>query len=168
MTSRVFRPSISAANGKATFLAIATPAQESGRNYLDVANIGGTYVIRALDSGLLGESFSFGATKSVKSKALRASTEPAMAVPVSMATLVLTCAVGRAVIARLRFVRLVVPDRSWLTDGVPACCAAEGARSASSGCPFKPSADNCARQLAAFGRKVRTTAFHDHCATSLH
>jgi hypothetical protein len=38
------------------------------------------------DSGLLGESFSFGATKSVKSKALRASTEQAMAVPVSMAT----------------------------------------------------------------------------------
>ncbi len=69
----------------ATFLAIATPVHESGRNYLDVANIGGTYVIRAFDSGLLGESFSFGVTKSVKNKALRASTEPAMAVPVSIA-----------------------------------------------------------------------------------
>jgi len=34
---------------------------------------------------LLGESFSFGVTKSVKNKALRASTEPAMAVPFSMA-----------------------------------------------------------------------------------
>jgi hypothetical protein len=69
----------------AAFLAIATPAHESGRNYLDIANIGGTYVIRAFDSGLLGESFSFGVTKSVKNKALRASTEPAMAVPFSMA-----------------------------------------------------------------------------------
>jgi hypothetical protein len=69
----------------ATFLAIATPAPESTRNYLDVANIGGTYVIRAFDSGLLGESFSFGVTKSVENKALRASTEPAIAVSVSMA-----------------------------------------------------------------------------------
>jgi hypothetical protein len=69
----------------ATFLAIAAPAHESGRNYLDIANIGGTYVIRAFDSGLLGESFSFGVTKSVKNKALSASSEPAMAVPVSMA-----------------------------------------------------------------------------------
>jgi len=69
----------------ASFLAIATPTHESGRNYLDIANIGGTYFIRAFDSGLLGESFSFGVTKSVKNKALRASAEPAMAVPVSMA-----------------------------------------------------------------------------------
>jgi len=69
----------------AAFLAIATPAHESGRNYLDIADIGGTYVIRAFDSGLLGESFSFGVTKSIKNKALRASTEPAIAVPVSMA-----------------------------------------------------------------------------------
>ena len=69
----------------AAFLAIATPAHESGRNYLDIADIGGTYVIRAFDSGLFGESFLFRVTKSVKNKALRASTEPAMAVPVSMA-----------------------------------------------------------------------------------
>jgi hypothetical protein len=69
----------------AAFLAIATPAHESGRNYLDIADIGGTYVIRAFDSGLFGESFLFRVTKSVKNKALRASTEPAMAVPFSMA-----------------------------------------------------------------------------------
>jgi hypothetical protein len=112
MTSRAFRRSISAANGKATFLAIATPAQESGRNYLEIANIGGTYVIRAFDSGLLGESFAFGVTKSVRNNALRASTEPARAVPVSMGGLVMTCAVERPAIARLRRVRLVVPDRS--------------------------------------------------------
>jgi hypothetical protein len=68
-----------------TLLAIAAPAHESGRNYLDIANIGGTYVIRAFDSGWLGESFSFGVTKSVKNKALRASSQPAIAVPVSMA-----------------------------------------------------------------------------------
>ena len=67
----------------ATFLAIAKPVQESGRNYLDVANIDGTYVIRAFDAGSIGESFAFGVTKSVKNKALRASAEPAITVPVS-------------------------------------------------------------------------------------
>ena len=69
----------------ATLFAFATSTQESAHNYLDVANIGGTNVIRAFDSGLLGESFAFGVTKRVRNKALRASTEPAMAVPVSMA-----------------------------------------------------------------------------------
>lgn len=68
----------------ATFLAVARPAAESGRNVLDVANINGTYVIRAFDAGLIGESFSFGVTKSVKNKALRASAEPGVAVPVSV------------------------------------------------------------------------------------
>jgi len=67
-----------------TFLAIAKPDKESGRNYLDVANIDGTYVIRAFDAGLIGESFAFGVTKNVKSKALRASAElPGIAVPVA-------------------------------------------------------------------------------------
>ena len=83
--SRVPAIHLSGEGVNATFLAIATPAQESGRNYLEVANIGGTFVIRAFDSGLLGESFAFGVTKSVKNKALRAGTEPAIAVPVSMA-----------------------------------------------------------------------------------
>jgi hypothetical protein len=68
----------------ATFLAVARPAQESGRNFLDIANIDGTYVIRAFDAGSIGESFAFGVTKSVKNKALRASAEPpAIAVAVS-------------------------------------------------------------------------------------
>ena len=67
----------------ATFLAIARPARESGRNYLDIANVEGTYVVRAFDAGSIGESFAFGVTRSVKNKALRASAEPAMAVPVS-------------------------------------------------------------------------------------
>jgi hypothetical protein len=67
----------------ATFLAIAKPVQENGRNFLDVANIDGTYVIRAFDAGTIGESFAFGVTKSVKSKALRASAEPSIAVPVA-------------------------------------------------------------------------------------
>jgi hypothetical protein len=65
-----------------TFLAVARPAQESGRNFLDVANIDGTYVVRAFDAGAIGESFAFSVTKSVKNKALRASAEPAIAVPV--------------------------------------------------------------------------------------
>jgi hypothetical protein len=67
----------------ATFLAVARPDKESGRNFLSVVNIDGTYVIRAFDAGLLGKSFGFAVTKSVKGKALRASAEPAMAVPVS-------------------------------------------------------------------------------------
>ena len=68
----------------ASFLAIARPQTESGRNYLDIANIDGTYVIRAFDSGSIGESFAFGVTRSVRNKALRASVEqPGMAVPVS-------------------------------------------------------------------------------------
>ncbi len=68
----------------ATFLAIARPEKETGRNFLDVANIDGTYVIRAFDAGMLGESFAFGVTKNVKSKALRASAEvPGIAIPVS-------------------------------------------------------------------------------------
>jgi hypothetical protein len=66
------------------FLAVARPETESGRNYLDIANIDGTYVIRAFDAGSIGESLAFGVTKSVKNKALRASVElPGMTVPVS-------------------------------------------------------------------------------------
>lgn len=66
------------------FLTIAKPAKETGRTFLDIANIEGTYVIRALDAGTLGESFAFGVTRSVKNKALRASAEPvAIALPVS-------------------------------------------------------------------------------------
>lgn len=64
------------------YLAIARPALESEHNYLDVANIDGTYVIRAFDAGSIGESFAFGVTKSVKNKALRASVQP-MSVPVA-------------------------------------------------------------------------------------
>jgi hypothetical protein len=67
----------------ATFLAIARPEKESGRNVLDVINVGGTYVIRAFDAGMLGESFGFGVSKSVKNKALRASVEPGLTVVVS-------------------------------------------------------------------------------------
>jgi hypothetical protein len=46
-TSRACPIHLSGEGVNATFLAIARPAQESGRNYLDVANIDGTYVIRA-------------------------------------------------------------------------------------------------------------------------
>jgi len=67
----------------ATFLAVGRPDKESSRNYLEVVNIDGTYVIRAFDAGLIGESFAFGVTKSVKNKTLRASVEPAMVIPVS-------------------------------------------------------------------------------------
>ena len=57
-----------------TFFAIARPEVESGRNYLEVSDIDGTYVVRAFDAGLIGKSFAFGVTKAVRSKALRAST----------------------------------------------------------------------------------------------
>ncbi len=67
-----------------TFLAVARPEAETGRNYLDIANVDGTYVIRAFDAGAIGESFAFGVTKNVKNKALRASVElPGVAVAVS-------------------------------------------------------------------------------------
>ncbi len=68
---------------RAAFMAVARPERESGRNFLDVETIDGTYVVRAFDAGSLGESFAFGVTRSVKNKALRASTEPAIAIPVS-------------------------------------------------------------------------------------
>ena len=71
---------------EADFLAISTPAAESGRSHLDIADIGGAYVVRAFDAGSLGQSFAFAVTKKVGNKALRASAEPilpAMAVPVS-------------------------------------------------------------------------------------
>jgi len=68
-----------------TLLAISKPRRESGRNYLEVSNIDGTYVVRAFDAGVLGGSYAFGVTKNVRSKALRASAEPAIAVPVSTA-----------------------------------------------------------------------------------
>jgi hypothetical protein len=78
----------------------------------------------------------------------------------------MTCAVERAVIARLRFVSQAI---SLLTAGVPACYTAEGARFARCAWPFKPSAGNLRLvQPAPYGSKVRITAFHDHRATSLH
>ena len=66
-----------------TFLAVPMPVKPSGRDSLDIDNIDGTYVIRAFEVGPIGQSFAFGVTKSVKNKALRASAEPAMAVPVT-------------------------------------------------------------------------------------
>lgn len=67
------------------FLAITRPQRESGGNYLEIADINGTYVVRAFDAGLIGRSFTFGVTKTVKNKALRASAKPVMSVPVSSA-----------------------------------------------------------------------------------
>jgi len=66
-----------------TFLAISKPTPESGRNCLKVTGIDGTYVVTAFDTGLLGRSYSFGVTKSVRNKMLRASAGPSIAVPVS-------------------------------------------------------------------------------------
>jgi hypothetical protein len=66
-----------------TFMATSMPKRESGRNYLEVVDIDGTYVVRAFGAGLLGRSFAFGVTKNVRNKALRASAGPAIAVPVS-------------------------------------------------------------------------------------
>jgi len=68
-----------------TFLAAPHPMRKSGRTYLEVADIGGTYVVRAFDAGFLGKSLAFGVTKNVNNSALRASAKPAVAVPVSAA-----------------------------------------------------------------------------------
>jgi hypothetical protein len=66
-----------------TFLSVARPEAESARNALQIADINGTYVVRSFDAGLIGESFAFSVTKSVKDHALRASAGPAIALPVS-------------------------------------------------------------------------------------
>jgi len=66
----------------ASFLGITKPRVESSRNYLEIAEVNGTYVIRAFDAGILGKKLAFGMTKAVKSKALRASVEPPISVPV--------------------------------------------------------------------------------------
>ena len=66
-----------------TFLAISTPRPESGRNYLEIADIDGTYIVRAFDTGYLGRSFAFGAPKRVKEKAQAAGAGQTVAVAVS-------------------------------------------------------------------------------------
>jgi hypothetical protein len=66
-----------------TFAAISTPKRESGRSDLQIADMDGTYVVRAFETGLLGRSFAFGAAKNVRNRTLRASAKPAIAVPVS-------------------------------------------------------------------------------------
>jgi hypothetical protein len=66
-----------------TFMAVARPDENSGRNFLEVMNIDGTYVVRAFDAGSIGKTFAIGVTKSVKQMALRASAQPIMTIPVS-------------------------------------------------------------------------------------
>jgi len=68
-----------------TLLTMARPARESAQNYLEIADINGTPVVRAFDAGLLGESFRFAVTKTVKDKALRASAGPVTTVSVNLA-----------------------------------------------------------------------------------
>ena len=68
-----------------TFLAISKPTPESGRNCLKITGIDGTYVVSSFDTGVLGRSYAFGMTKSVRNKVLRASAGPSIAVPVSTA-----------------------------------------------------------------------------------
>src|SRR5580704_7349313 len=66
-----------------TFLAISTSRRETERNYLEIADMGGVYVVRAFDSGTLGKSFGFGVTKNAKMKALDAQALPGISIPVS-------------------------------------------------------------------------------------
>jgi hypothetical protein len=66
-----------------TFLAISTSRRETERNYLEIADMGGVYVVRAFDSGTLGKSFGFGVTKNVKMRALDAQARPGISIPVS-------------------------------------------------------------------------------------
>ena len=68
-----------------TFLATSKPTPESGRNCLKITGIDGTYVVSSLDTGVLGRSYAFGMTKSVRNKILRAGAGPSIAVPVSTA-----------------------------------------------------------------------------------
>ena len=68
-----------------TFLTISKPQRESENNFLRIADLDGTYVLRALDAGMLGRSFSFRVTKNV-SKSLEARAGSTIAVPVSSGT----------------------------------------------------------------------------------
>ena len=68
-----------------TFLAISKPTPESRRNCLKISRIDGTYVVSAFDTGVLGRSYSFGITKNVRNKMLRASAGPGIAIPVDTA-----------------------------------------------------------------------------------
>jgi hypothetical protein len=68
-----------------SFLAVSKPTPESGRNCLKITGIDGTYVVSSFDTGVLGRSYAFGMTKSVRNKMLRASAGPSIAVPVSTA-----------------------------------------------------------------------------------
>lgn len=68
---------------RATFLATGKPAKESGHSYLEIQDVNGTYVVRELNSGLIGKSYSVPMTKSVHNRALRASASEPLIVPVS-------------------------------------------------------------------------------------
>ena len=69
-----------------TFLAISTPTPESGRNCLKITRIDDdTYVLATFSTGAVGRSYSFGLTRNVRNKMLRASAGPSIAVPVSTA-----------------------------------------------------------------------------------
>jgi hypothetical protein len=78
--------SVSGEGVSKTFLAISKPTPESGRNCLKITRIADdTYVVDTFDTGVLGRSFSFGMTKNVRNKMLRASAGPSIALPVSTA-----------------------------------------------------------------------------------
>lgn len=66
-----------------SFFSISNPRRESGRNYLDVADIDGTLVVRGFDAGSLGRSFKFAVAKSVRKAALRESAGKSIDVPVT-------------------------------------------------------------------------------------
>jgi hypothetical protein len=66
-----------------TFLTTPSPRRESGRNYLEVADVNGTHVVRAFDVGVLGKSFTFGVTRKVRSVQARATPAPAIDIPVA-------------------------------------------------------------------------------------
>ena len=66
-----------------TFLAIATSRRETKRDYLEIADLGGVYVVRAFDAGTLGKSFGFGVTKNVRMKALDTAARQPISIPLS-------------------------------------------------------------------------------------
>jgi len=68
---------------KLALFSVARPERESARNTLQISTIDGINVVRSFDAGILGESFVFGVTKSMKAKALRASAGTALPVSVS-------------------------------------------------------------------------------------
>src|SRR5579871_4245385 len=66
-----------------TVLATSKAIRESGRTSLQLATMGGAYVLSSVDTGTLGRSYAIGATKKVRSQMQLAKAGPNLVIPVN-------------------------------------------------------------------------------------